>query len=209
MEGKIKLDLDRIEKEGPEKGFPWADTSREDHLTKGPRPRITMDHLGIHKENYDTAVYEMNNNKAPGPTRVPNEVLKYMPAGFHDELHALMQEMWANRHVPTNWKAGIFCFHHKKNDPTEQKNYRPIALLEGVFKLYTSLIADMIGDFCETQGILAQAQEGSRKQRNTLRQLTRVTNAIEDGCQPVGTGTPWNVHRLRKCVRLGGPREAT
>jgi len=91
-----------------------------------------------------------------------------------------MQEMWANRHTPVSWKTGTFCFHHKKNDPTEQKNYRPIALLEGVFKLYTSLIADMLGDFCETQGILAQAQEGSRKQRNTLRQLTRVTNAIED-----------------------------
>eukprot|EP00854_Cymbomonas_tetramitiformis_P034473 gene34473-biopygen31024 len=38
----------------------------------------------------------------------------------------------------------------------------------------------MLSTFCETQGILAQAQEGSREKRNTLRQLTRVTNTIED-----------------------------
>ncbi|KAK3280534.1 hypothetical protein CYMTET_11628 [Cymbomonas tetramitiformis] len=129
---------------------------------------------------YSKAVHTLNNNKAPGPTRTPNEILKYMPEDFHDALHALMLEMWNSKHVPLTWKKGTFCFHHKKGDVTLQQNYRPIALLEGVFKLYTSQIANMLSTFCETQGILAQAQEGSREKRNTLRQLTRVTNAIED-----------------------------
>ncbi|KAK3243608.1 hypothetical protein CYMTET_46763 [Cymbomonas tetramitiformis] len=102
-------------------GFPWSDDSREDHVVTGPRPTITTDHLGVHKEAYLRAVYGMNNNKAPGPTRVSNEILKHMPEEFHDQLHRLMQEMWRNKHVPTNWKEGTFCLHHKKNDPTEQR----------------------------------------------------------------------------------------
>eukprot|EP00854_Cymbomonas_tetramitiformis_P008828 gene8828-biopygen8980 len=38
----------------------------------------------------------------------------------------------------------------------------------------------MLADFCEINGMLSQAQEGSREKRNTMRQLTRITNAIED-----------------------------
>jgi len=38
----------------------------------------------------------------------------------------------------------------------------------------------MLADFCEINGMLSQAQEGSREKHNTLRQLTRITNVIED-----------------------------
>ncbi|KAK3252367.1 hypothetical protein CYMTET_38325 [Cymbomonas tetramitiformis] len=159
---------------------PWEDPAHKERLIKAPRPDPKGLDLTISRQGYSKAVHTLNNNKAPGPTRTPNEILKYMPEDFHDALHALMLEMWNSKHVPLTWKRGTFCFHHKKGDVTLQQNYRPIALLEGVFKLYTSQIANMLSTFCETQGILAQAQEGSREKRNTLRQLTRVTNAIED-----------------------------
>ncbi|KAK3274381.1 hypothetical protein CYMTET_17430 [Cymbomonas tetramitiformis] len=159
---------------------PWEDPAHRERLIKLPRPDPSGLDLTISRQGYSKAVHTLNNNKAPGPTRTPNEILKYMPEDFHDALHALMLEMWNSKHVPLTWKKGTFCFHHKKGDVTLQQNYRPIALLEGVFKLYTSQIANMLSTFCETQGILAQAQEGSREKRNTLRQLTRVTNAIED-----------------------------
>eukprot|EP00854_Cymbomonas_tetramitiformis_P021095 gene21095-biopygen21735 len=38
----------------------------------------------------------------------------------------------------------------------------------------------MLADFCEINGMLSQAQEGSREKHYTMRQLTRITNAIED-----------------------------
>eukprot|EP00854_Cymbomonas_tetramitiformis_P003192 gene3192-biopygen3141 len=106
---------------------PWEDPAQKERLIKAPRPDPTGLDLTISRQGYSKAVHTLNNNKAPGPTRTPNEILKYMPEDFHDALHALMLEMWNSKH-----------------------------------------------------GILAQAQEGSREKRNTLRQLTRVTNAIED-----------------------------
>eukprot|EP00854_Cymbomonas_tetramitiformis_P034128 gene34128-biopygen14910 len=159
---------------------PWEDPAQVEHLVKAARPNTTELDLTISRQGYSKAVHTLNNNKAPGPTKTPNEILKYTLEDFHDALHALMLEMWNSKHVPLTWKKGTLCFHHKKGDVTKQQNYRPIALLEGVFKLYTSQIASMLSTFCETQGILALAQEGSREKRNTLRQLTRVTNAIED-----------------------------
>ncbi|KAK3258794.1 hypothetical protein CYMTET_32168 [Cymbomonas tetramitiformis] len=63
---------------------------------------------------------------------------------------------------------------------SEYLNYRPIALLDGLFKLYTAMLAGHLVKFGEINGIISEVQEGSRKDHNTLRQLTRVTNAIED-----------------------------
>eukprot|EP00854_Cymbomonas_tetramitiformis_P004709 gene4709-biopygen4646 len=156
---------------------PWEDPAQKERLMKAPRPNPTGLDLTISRQGYSKAVHTLNTNKAPGPTRTPNEILKYMPEDFHDALHALMLEMWNSKHVPLTWKKGTFCFHHKKGDVTLQQNYRPIALLEGAFKLYTSQIANLLSKFCETQGMLAQAQEGSREKRNTLRQLTRAVYA--------------------------------
>eukprot|EP00854_Cymbomonas_tetramitiformis_P034240 gene34240-biopygen22004 len=110
---------------------PWEDPAHKERLIKAPRPDSTGLDLTISRQGYNKAVHTLNNNKAPGPTRTPNEILKYMPEDFHDALHALMLEMWNSKHVPLTWKKGTFCFHHKKGDVTLQQNYRPIALLEG------------------------------------------------------------------------------
>ncbi|KAK3283602.1 hypothetical protein CYMTET_8690 [Cymbomonas tetramitiformis] len=64
--------------------------------------------------------------------------------------------------------------------PNQAKNYRPIALLDCLFQLYTAILTKMLADFCEINGMLSQAQEGSREKHNTMRQLTRITNATED-----------------------------
>ncbi|KAK3273251.1 hypothetical protein CYMTET_18497 [Cymbomonas tetramitiformis] len=155
---------------------PWRDTQHKERLIPERRPKLPKGSLTLDMGMYTT----VKNNKATGLMGVQNEIIKHLPDEFHELLHTLMVQMWTQRHVPLSWKKGYFCFHHKKGDVTNQKNYRPIALLDGLFKFYTAMLAKMLADFCEINGILAEAQEGSRTKRNTLRQLTRITNAIED-----------------------------
>ncbi|KAK3236172.1 hypothetical protein CYMTET_53672 [Cymbomonas tetramitiformis] len=170
----------------PERGLagtpPWLDRKYKNYMQqdKCERPDQTKINLRVDGEAYWQAVRKMKTNKAAGPMGVQNEILKQMPDRFHEQLCELMQLMWENRHTPLPWKKGYFCFHHKQGDVTQQKNYRPIALLDCLFELYTAVLTKMLADFCEINGMLSQAQEGSREKHNTMRQLTRITNAIED-----------------------------
>ncbi|KAK3264600.1 hypothetical protein CYMTET_26673 [Cymbomonas tetramitiformis] len=170
----------------PEKGLkntpPWLDERYKNYMKENQctRPDQTKVNLKVDKEAYRQAVKKMKTNKAAGPMGIQNEILKQMPDRFHDQLCELMKLMWEHRHTPLPWKKGYFCFHHKQGEVTKQKNYRPIALLDCLFKLYTTVLTKMLADFCEINGMLSEAQEGSRENHNTMKQLTRVTNAIED-----------------------------
>eukprot|EP00854_Cymbomonas_tetramitiformis_P022104 gene22104-biopygen22811 len=173
----------------PEKGLmgapPWLDEKyknymQENRCTRPDQTKVNL--IRVDKEAYRQAVRKMKTNKAAGPMGIQNEILKQMPDRFHEQLCELMQLMWVHRHTPLPWKKGyFFSFHYKQGDVTQQKNYRPIALLDCLFKLYTAVLTKMLADFCEIDGMLSQAQEGSRGKLNTMtRQLTRITNAIVD-----------------------------
>ncbi|KAK3286911.1 hypothetical protein CYMTET_5556 [Cymbomonas tetramitiformis] len=170
----------------PEKGLkstpPWLDERYKNYMKENQctRPDQTKVNLRVDKEAYRQAVKKMKTNKAAGPMGIQNEILKQMPDRFHDQLCELMGLMWEHRHTPLPWKKGYFCFHRKQGEVTKQQNYRPIALLDCLFKLYTTVLTKMLADFCEINGMLSEAQEGSRENHNTMKQLTRVTNAIED-----------------------------
>ncbi|KAK3272749.1 hypothetical protein CYMTET_18971 [Cymbomonas tetramitiformis] len=170
----------------PERGLtgapPWVDERYKNYMqeNKCTRPDQTKLNLRVDKEAYRQAVRKMKTNKAAGPMGIQNEILKQMPDRFHEQLCELMQLMWVHRHTPLPWKKWYFCFHHKQGDVTQQKNYKPIALLDCLFKLYTAVLTKMLADFCEINGMLSQSHEGSREKHNTMRQLTRITNAIED-----------------------------
>ena len=50
------------------------------------------------------------------------------------------------------------------------KNYRPIALANTMYKLWTSIVTTLMSDFAEEHSILHEGQEGFRRHRNTERQ---------------------------------------
>ncbi|KAK3289123.1 hypothetical protein CYMTET_3429 [Cymbomonas tetramitiformis] len=158
----------------PEKGLkdipPWLDERYKNYMkeNKCTRPDQTKVNLRVDKEAYRQAVKKMKTNKAAGPMGIQNEILKQMPDRFHDQLCELMELMWAHRHTPLPWKKGYFCFHHKQGKVTRQQNYRPIALLDCLFKLYTTVLTKMLIDFSEINGMLSEAQEGSRENHNTM-----------------------------------------
>jgi len=69
---------------------------------------------------------------------------------------------------------------HKKGEAADPANYRPIALHLTIYKLWTSIITQVLQDYAEEVGMLNRAQEGFRKFRNCARQLQLLTRTIED-----------------------------
>ena len=156
---------------------------------------------------YDLALASLPGKKAPGIDGVPNEVLKHMPSAFHDAMHDLFGILWEQKKTPQAWKRALTVLLYKKDDPQEVKNYRPIGLLTGVYKLWSSVITRCLSAYVEEHELLSDAQEGFRAGKNTIRQLQRLSMMMEDAkltdSPPLHT-----VRRFRECIREYRPRIA-
>lgn len=58
---------------------------------------------------------------------------------------------------------------HKKGSELDLNNYRPIALANTLYKLWTRVIQECLSKYAEHYDILSSQQEGFRKKRNTIR----------------------------------------
>ena len=87
---------------------------------------------------------------------------------------------YKQRAIPNSWKHSKTILLHKKDDPIHLANYRPIALANTIYKLFTSTITTLLTSYGEQHRILHFSQEGFRPQRNTSRQNQMIIAALED-----------------------------
>jgi len=82
--------------------------------------------------------------------------------------------------TPKAWKEAQTVLLHKKGSEHDLGNWRPIALANTLYKLWTGVIAACLYKYAEHFNILSSAQEGFRKQKNTIRQLQNIMNIMSD-----------------------------
>ena len=89
--------------------------------------------------------------------------------------------MWASAYTPPAWKESYTILLYKnKGEITDLTKYRPIALLNTLYKLWTKLQKRVLSDYAEEHSLLSSQQAGFRKERNTTQQLQLITSALED-----------------------------
>ncbi len=88
--------------------------------------------------------------------------------------------MWMTGTTPKAWKESQTVLLHKKGCEHDLGNWRPIALANTLYKLWTGMIAECLYKYAEHFNTLSSAQEGFRKQKNTIRQLQNVMNIMSD-----------------------------
>jgi len=107
----------------------------------------------------------LKNGKAPGPDGTPNELLKHLPEGVHQAIHMLFILMWMTGQA---WKGSQAVLPHKNGSKHDLGNWRPIALANTLYKVWTGVIAECVYKYAEHYNILSSAQEGFRaKKLNT------------------------------------------
>jgi hypothetical protein len=115
--------------------------------------------------------------KAGSPTsRLANELLKYSGAEGYSMLTSLVNFMWSQECKPDFMKVGYIVSVHKKGEPTDPGNFRPLSMLHSIGKVFSKLINNRVMLACEEHGLLHDAQNGFRNGRRcedhllTLRQ---------------------------------------
>jgi hypothetical protein len=125
------------------------------------------------------AIASAKAGKATGHDQIPVEVFtnEYL-AGF---LFRLCTVCFENGRIPEAWSRGIINPIPKNNmeDPRDPKSYRGITLTPAAYKLYCSIINTRLSTWIESNGTLADAQNGFRKNRSTIDHLGSLSSMIE------------------------------
>ena len=83
----------------------------------------------------------LKNNKAPGTDGIPLEFYKWTNTESALEwILLILNKMWELEEIPTESEIARIVSIYKKGDTEKPENYRPIALLQSLYKIYASLL---------------------------------------------------------------------
>jgi hypothetical protein len=86
------------------------------------------------------AIRKMKNNKATGPDNIPIEAWKSLGADGVDLLVTLMNEVFSEEKIPTEWRESTIVPIYKDKGDIQDCNYRGIKLMSHTMKLYERII---------------------------------------------------------------------
>jgi len=145
-----------------------------------PRPANIFRHFT--RAQIKMATSKLSAYKAPGPDGIPNVVLKKSVDTIADHLYYIFRAIFELEVYPEEWRESITIVLRKPGKPSyeEPKAYRPIALLNTLGKLLSSMVADDLSHYSETRGVFPINQFGGRPQRSTSDSMLLLTHTIKE-----------------------------
>ena len=118
-------------------------------------------------------------NKAFGPDDIHTRFIKEGGPPLITAIYCLLKCSWDNRCFPTNWKLGYISPIPKTQKPTsDPKDYRPIALLNIIGKIYEKILTNALTQFTENKGFISPLQAGFQPMRDCQEQILRLHEDI-------------------------------
>ena len=119
----------------------------------------------------------LKTNKAPGPDGITAELLQEGGDTLHEWLFVLITSIFETRIIPTQLETSEIITLFKKNDPLNCANYRPISLLNHVYKLVMQIIYSRIKQ--DLIAVLPNNQAAYQPGRGTVEQIQIIQQIIE------------------------------
>ena len=112
---------------------------------------------------------KLHNGRTPGPQGLPSELLRYAvlpatsdnPAPPHQlvqPLTHLLDSMFETGHVPAVLCNALITPVYKKGGKLDTTNYRPIAVMDPLLKVYSSILNSRLFEFMERNNYMASSQ---------------------------------------------------
>src|SRR5690606_1920145 len=90
------------------------------------------------------ATSEMKTKTAPGPDAICGDFLKAGAFNLHNLLARRFNKYLATGKIPAQWKKSKTILIYKKGDRAAIENYRPIALLSQIYKVFTKVLLNRV-----------------------------------------------------------------
>ena len=137
-------------------------------------------------EEVKTALKKMKNNKSPGPDGLPIEFFKYLDDSGLAIILDILNECWEKEILPSELELAELVTLYKKGNVENPANYRPIALLNTLYKIYASLLQIRLAEKLEAK--MWKTQFGFRKKHSTAEALY-ISRRIQDWAETSGDKT--------------------
>ncbi|KAK9817444.1 hypothetical protein WJX74_007421 [Apatococcus lobatus] len=138
------------------------------------------------------ALPKLSNAKAPGQAGWPAELLRHATYWLEDEhgnrdkilllvplLTDFLNAFFLSGSVQACFTCGLVTPIHKKGCSLDPANYRPIAVGEPLYKLYTTILDDRLVRGSEEHGLCSPAQAGFRPGKSTAHHLFALRHFID------------------------------
>lgn len=89
----------------------------------------------------DTVIKNASRKTATGSDLIPNEIWKAATPEIKKWMKCIFNWCLKKKDIPQNWKEGRMILLYKKNDPQDERSWRPITLLQTIYKLFASALA--------------------------------------------------------------------
>ena len=161
----------------------WAEPQIPDHTAE---PRKARPHLRptapeeppFTLQDLHAAMARLKKHKAPGPDGLVNELILLLDREGELDLLRLFNQCWLSGDFPESWaQAFVVSIYKGKGADTDPSNYRPISLLNALYKLYAAMLQATIAS--QAEPYLRESQYGFRAQRGTRHPLFAVRRAME------------------------------
>jgi len=138
----------------------------------------SSEHLTFTEEDIKKAITTYKRKMSSGSDEVAMLLVKDSLPGVLKEFTAFMNRVASNG-MPSGWKLAKIHPLHKKDAKDQIPNYRPIANLQSISKVYEKLLLNRIDEMLPDEE--GRHQHGFRKNKSTTTALLELQDAIAKG----------------------------
>ena len=144
----------------------------------------TNAHL-IYNEPFSTKEFHhalmSTSESAPGQDLMTYSMIKNCHTTMHQAILNSFNKIFSEETFPEKWKTAIIIPIPKPNkDSTLPKNYRPIALINCLTKLFERMVNLRMMWFLETNNIICRQQSGFRRNRGTTDNIAQLEQDLNN-----------------------------
>ncbi|WP_435362530.1 hypothetical protein, partial [Klebsiella pneumoniae] len=146
-----------------------SNSTLDDSSAVSPSPppsHNVMPSIKILSKDVFSALFRLNTNKAYGPDGIPPVVLKNCASVLTPCLGKLFRLCLSSCIFPSCWKFALIQPVPKKGDRSQPSNYRPIALISSVAKVFESILNQKISKYLSCHSLLSDRQYGFQQGRS-------------------------------------------
>ena len=135
-------------------------------------------------EEMEIVLSKTKSDKQPGPDGLMMELFKWMDTGNREHILSILNKWWEVASAPGELFLARVVSIYKKGNTDDPANYRPISLLNSMYKVYMSLIRNRLQQTLEEN--LCPTQYGFRPSRSTAHAIY-LTRRLQDISEQQGS----------------------
>ena len=106
----------------------------------------------------ECSIKHLKGGKVAGHDNIKSDYILIEQGNLKFVILTLFNKLYEIGYFPKEWSTGVIIPIYKKGDKKKPENYRGITLISTLSKMFTYLLNQRLGHWCENNNILSEAQ---------------------------------------------------